>query len=299
MCGIVGYIDPALTAADEAASVLVRMRGAIRHRGPDEDGQIAAAGVGLGVQRLSIVDLSAGHQPMTSADGKIWLVFNGEIYNHAELRARLEATGRPFRTRSDTEVVLAQYERFGLDGIRDLNGMFAFAIWDGRSGELHLARDRLGIKPLYYYSDGNRFYFGSETKGLLASGRLACEPDPQSIWDFLTFRYVPAPRTIWQGIRKLPPAHTMTLRSGKFDAAPQRYWDMPYIESHPAAADPSEEAFAALMQDAVRIRMLADVPVGVFLSGGLDFEHGRGQRRSAGLSRPEDLFGRTAGCRRG
>ena len=270
MCGIVGYIDSALTAADEAASVLARMRGAIHHRGPDEDGQIAANGVGLGVQRLSIVDLAAGHQPMTSAGGKIWLVFNGEIYNHGELRARLEAGGRHFRTRSDTEVILAQYERHGLAGIQDLNGMFAFAIWDGRSGELHLVRDRLGIKPLYYYCDGKRFYFGSEIKALLASERLACEADPQSIWDFLTFRYVPAPHTIWQNISKLPPAHTMTLAPGKLAPAPRRYWDIPYVESRPAAADPSEKAFAALMQDAVSIRMLADVPVGVFLSGGLD-----------------------------
>ena len=133
MCGIVGFIDLALTGADEAALVLARMRGAIRHRGPDDEGQIAAGGVGLGIQRLSIVDLATGHQPMLSADGKIWLVFNGEIYNHTELRARLEAGGRRFRTRSDTEVILAQYEHFGLDGIGDLNGMFAFAIWDARS----------------------------------------------------------------------------------------------------------------------------------------------------------------------
>ena len=270
MCGIVGFIDLALTGADEAALVLARMRGAIRHRGPDDEGQIAAGGVGLGIQRLSIVDLATGHQPMLSADGKIWLVFNGEIYNHAELRARLEAGGRRFRTRSDTEVILAQYEHFGLDGIGDLNGMFAFAIWDARSGELHLVRDRLGVKPLYYFSDGKRFYFSSEIKALLAAGQFTCEPDRQSVWDFLTFRYVPAPRTIWQGIRKLPPAHTLTLRTGATNAAPRRYWDMPYVDSGPTPSDPSEHAFSDLMRDAVRIRMLADVPVGVFLSGGLD-----------------------------
>ena len=270
MCGIVGFIDLALTGADEAALVLARMRGAIRHRGPDDEGQIAAGGVGLGIQRLSIVDLATGHQPMLSADGKIWLVFNGEIYNHAELRARLEAGGRRFRTRSDTEVILAQYEHFGLDGIGDLNGMFAFAIWDARSGELHLVRDRLGVKPLYYFSDGKRFYFSSEIKALLAAGQFTCEPDRQSVWDFLTFRYVPAPRTIWQGIRKLPPAHTLTLRAGATNAAPRRYWDMPYVDSGPTPSDPSERAFSDLMRDAVRIRMLADVPVGVFLSGGLD-----------------------------
>ncbi len=207
---------------------------------------------------------------MLSADGKVWLVFNGEIYNHAELRAQLEAGGRRFRTRSDTEVILAQYEHFGLDGIGNLNGMFAFAIWDARSSELHLARDRLGVKPLYYFNDGKRFYFSSEIKALLAAGQFTCEPDRQSVWDFLTFRYVPAPRTIWQGIRKLPPAHTLTLRVGATNAAPRRYWDMPYVDSGSTPSDPSERAFSDLMRDAVRIRMLADVPVGVFLSGGLD-----------------------------
>ena len=270
MCGIVGFIDPALTAPDAAAVMLSRMRGAIRHRGPDDDGQITAGGIGLGVQRLSIVDLATGHQPMVGADERIWLVFNGEIYNHAELRARHETAGRYFRTRSDTEVILAQYERYGLRGVSELNGMFALAIWDGRSRELHLVRDRLGVKPLYYVRDVDRFYFASEIKALLASGKVKREPDPQAIWDFLTFRYVPAPHTIWQGIRKLPQAHMLTLRASDPRAEPQRYWDMPYAESQAVPVDASEKAFSALMLDAVRIRMLADVPVGVFLSGGLN-----------------------------
>src|ERR1700694_5518055 len=189
MCGIVGFLDPGLAEPDAAACVLARMRSAIRHRGPDDEGQIASGGVGLGMQRLSIVDLVTGHQPMLSTDGRVWLVFNGEIYNHADLRQRLERSGYSFRTRSDTEVILAQYERFGLDGIRDLNGMFAFAIWDGRSRELHLVR-------------GRRLIFGSELKAVLAG--LSARPDinGRAIWDFLTLRFVPAPHTIWNGIFK-------------------------------------------------------------------------------------------------
>jgi asparagine synthase (glutamine-hydrolysing) len=269
MCGIVGYLDPAVSRS-EADALLDRMRSAIRHRGPDDDGQIAREGVGLGVQRLSILDLSTGHQPMTSADGCIWLVFNGEIYNHAELRKRHEGAGRSFKTRSDTEVVLAQYEKFGLDGIRDLNGMFGFAIWDNRAVELHLVRDRLGVKPLYYYADGRRVYFASEIKALIASGRFSVEPNEHAVWDYLTFRYVPAPHTIWSRIFKLPPAHTLTLRLDRLDAAPRRYWDMPYVEQAGSTGSGAREEFDALLGDAVRIRMLADVPVGVFLSGGLD-----------------------------
>ncbi len=270
MCGIVGFVDPALTDGEAAAAVLVRMRDAIRHRGPDDEGQIVEGGIGLGVQRLSIVDLAAGHMPMSSADRRLWLVFNGEIYNHAELRARHEAAGRDFRTRSDTEVILAQYERFGLEGIRDLNGMFSFALWDGRRRELHLARDRMGVKPLYLFRGPGCLYFASEIKALLAADRFSCDPDPQAVWDYLTFRYVPAPRSIWRGIEKLPPAHTLTVVADGATRGPRRYWDMPYVADGPVAAVASDGAFDDLMRDAVRIRMLADVPVGVFLSGGLD-----------------------------
>lgn len=269
MCGIVGFIDPALTAAD-AAPVLARMRAAIHHRGPDEDGQLVRHGMGLGIQRLSIVDLSGGHQPIFSADGKIAIVFNGEIFNHADLRRQREAEGRQFRTRSDTEVVLAQYERFGLDGLHTLNGMFAFALWDGRANELHLVRDRLGVKPLYYFADGQRFYFGSEIKALVRGGPIRVEPNPQAVWDYLTFRYVPAPQTIWRDIYKLPPGHTLTVRPGKPVPAPRRYWDMPYVNATEEMNSGSSAEFGALLRDAVGIRMLADVPVGVFLSGGLD-----------------------------
>ena len=171
----------------------------------------------------------------------------------------------------DTEVVLAQYERFGLDGIRELNGMFAFAIWDGGSGELHLARDRMEVKPLYYYNDGRRLHFASELKALLRSGQLPAEPNAHAVWDYLTFRYVPAPQTIWHGVFKLPPAHTLSVRRDGLLASPKRYWDMPYVNASSVDRSGSLAEFTALFDDAVRIRMLADVPVGIFLSGGLDF----------------------------
>jgi asparagine synthase (glutamine-hydrolysing) len=268
MCGIVGYLDPAVTA-DHGASLLGTMCAAIRHRGPDDHGQIAGPGVGFGMQRLSIVDLNHGHQPMTSEDGRIWLVFNGEIYNHAELRDRHLANGRTFRTQSDTEVLLAHYERYGLAGLRDLNGMFAFAIWDGHRNELYLVRDRMGVKPLYYFRSSGRFYFASEIKALIAAG-LPVEPNAHAVWDYLTFRYVPEPATIWSGIFKLPPAHILTLRPGDLSAEPRRYWDMPYVLEERARGSGDDGEFEALLRDAVRLRMLADVPVGIFLSGGLD-----------------------------
>jgi asparagine synthase (glutamine-hydrolysing) len=274
MCGIAGFIDAALSAA-ERDEVLSRMRVSLRHRGPDDHGQISDGPVGLAMQRLSIVDLKSGHQPMLSEDGSIWLVFNGEIYNHLDLRRVLEIKGRRFRTRSDTEVILAQYEYYGLNGLADLNGMFAFAIWDGTSRELHLVRDRLGVKPLYYYCDGRRFYFASELKALVAAGTLELVPNPQAIWDYLTFRYVPAPMTIWQKTWKLSPAHTLSLEVSNLNPKPRRYWDSPY--AMPESRTPSRrsrrellEEFTYLFLDSVHIRMLADVPVGVFLSGGLD-----------------------------
>lgn len=274
MCGIAGFIDATLTE-DERVKILAQMRESMRHRGPDEHGQITDGPVGLAMQRLSIVDLALGHQPMSSEDSRVWLVFNGEIYNHNELRRRLEAEGRCFRTRSDTEVVLAQYEQYGLEGIQDLNGMFAFAIWDGRKRQLHLVRDRMGVKPLYYYTDGSRFYFASELKCLAAATSLKLEVEPQAIWDYLTFRYVPAPGTIWQNVYKLPPAHNLTVDLACASPAPQRYWDSPYVTPGVDATTRRSkrellEEFTDLFVDSVHIRMLADVPVGLFLSGGLD-----------------------------
>jgi asparagine synthase (glutamine-hydrolysing) len=270
MCGITGWYDPADVGADRQRRLL-RMCDAIRHRGPDDEGQIVDGAVALGVRRLSIIDIAGGHQPMTSADGRVSIVFNGEIYNHQELRQALKAKGRAFQTTSDTEVVLALYEREGLDCVHKLNGMFAIAIHDRTSGELHLIRDRLGVKPLYYHLAGNRLTFGSEIKAILAGLDRIPDVDPQAIWDYLTFRFVPSPGTIWRDIAKLPPAHRLTI--GPRHAAPkiERYWDIPAGAPRWKERDADIIArFGELLRDAVHLRMLADVPVGILLSGGLD-----------------------------
>jgi asparagine synthase (glutamine-hydrolysing) len=270
MCGIAGFLDPDMPP-EEAAAVLTRMRDALHHRGPDDFGHVIDGPVGLGMRRLSIVDLAGGHQPMTGAGGAVTLVYNGELYNHDLLRSHHEAAGRVFLTRSDTEVFLAHYERYGLGGLNQLNGMFAAAIWDRRDGRLHLIRDRMGVKPLYYYRDGRRIYFASELKGLIASGRFQTTVNPRAIWDYLTFRYVPAPETIWTDVHKLPPAHTLTVSADGFNSEPRRWWDMPYALPEVADTPPATpDTFPALFEDAVNSRMIADVPVGVFLSGGLD-----------------------------
>jgi len=268
MCGIAGYVDLTI-GGEKGRERLVRMLEAIRHRGPDDSGHIIDGPVGLGMQRLSIVDLEGGAQPMSSADGQITLVYNGEIYNHAELRAKHEGGGRRFSTSSDTEVLLAQYERHGLSGLDALNGMFAAAIWDRRSQEVHLIRDRMGVKPIYYFSDGTRLLFASELKALIASMYSSPQINGQAIWDFLTFRYVPAPQTIWENVFKLPPAHVLTVPVSSPVAVPRRWWDMPYVLDEVKRPGP-RDGFSELFVDAVNRRMVADVPVGIFLSGGLD-----------------------------
>lgn len=252
-------------------TVLRSMADAIRHRGPDDDGYFNSPQAGLAMRRLSVIDLSGGHQPMSSDDGKIQIVFNGEIFNFRDLRETLSGKGHVFRTQSDTEVVLRQFEESGLDGIHRLNGMFAIAIWDGRTGQLSLVRDRMGVKPLYYYWDGRRLLFASEIKALLASGWVEREVDPRSVWDYLTFRYVPGPRSIWKRIFKLPPGHWLTISRKSPGPMVSRYWDIPYPAMPRQADDHAfDEEFASLFVDAVNIRMIADVPVGVLLSGGLD-----------------------------
>lgn len=245
---------------------------AIRHRGPDDDGMFVADGVALGMRRLSIVDLEGGAQPMVGCGGAVQLVFNGEIYNHAELRDELRADGVTFETQSDTEVILRLFERFGKAAFARLNGMFAIAIFDGRSGCLTLVRDRMGVKPLYYSFDGRRLVFASEIKAILEALPARPAIDSRAIWDYLTFRYVPAPNTIWQGIAKLEPAHLLTIERGvSREPVVERWWRLP---GPGVSKDPDEraliDAFDQLLDDAVERRMRADVPVGVLLSGGLD-----------------------------
>jgi len=270
MCGITGWFNLQLRP-EERLPLLRRMCLTIGHRGPDDQGVFLNDFTGLGFQRLSILDLEGGHQPMGSEDGAIQIVFNGEIFNHAELRDDLMHSGCHFRTSSDTEVLLKLYEQFGLRAFERMNGMFAVAIWDSRKGLFHLVRDRLGVKPLYYAMVGDALIFGSEIKAVLASGQTEKAMNERALWDYLTFRYVPGPETIWKGIMKLSPAHSLTLRVGKREPEISRWWRMPMQTPVAEKSDAEYEAeFQALFEDAVGLRMRADVPVGITLSGGLD-----------------------------
>ena len=268
MCGIVGIYSSAERVTHDE---LRRMNATITHRGPDDEGYLIDGPVGLAMRRLSIIDLAGGHQPISNEDGTCSIVYNGEIYNHRELRSDLERRGHRFRTHSDTEVIVHQYEETGRECPHAFNGMFGFAIWDAGRQVLLLARDRLGIKPLYYYWDGRTLVFGSELKAVLASPRVPRELEPESVWNYLSFRYTPAPMTMWRGVHKLPPGHTLRLdvRAGTLDI--ERYWDIRYDDAAPPA-DPAADLahFSSLFSDAVERRLIADVPVGILLSGGLD-----------------------------
>ena len=212
MCGIAGIVESNRTSApfgpDESRALVHRMCEVIRHRGPDDEGVFVDEGVALGMRRLSIIDLSTGHQPIHNEDRTVWIVFNGEIYNFRELRAELEAADHRFYTSTDTEVIVHAYEQWGTEAIARLRGMFGLAIWDVKSKSLLVARDRIGIKPLYYADVNGRLYFGSELKSLLAHGGLPRGIDPCAVEEYFALGYVPEPRTIFKGVKKLPPAHT-------------------------------------------------------------------------------------------
>ena len=263
MCGIAGYVGP------EPADVLPGMLQQLRHRGPDDVGIRVEDGIGLGMTRLAIIDLAGGHQPMANEDGSLWIVFNGEIYNHRELRPGLERAGHRFRTRSDTEVILHLYEEAGARCVEQLRGMFAFAIWDGRLRRLFLARDRIGKKPLYFWQHAGLFLFASEIKALLVHPAVSREVDWEAFHHYLAFGYTPADRSIFAGIAKLPPAHTATLLDGTLKL--ERYWTLPQVAHEPrlSAAEAADRIRHAL-REAVRLRLESDVPLGVFLSGGID-----------------------------
>jgi len=268
MCGIVGV---ATRSARDLRGIPERMTATIVHRGPDDDGFYYDRGVGLGMRRLSIIDLSGGHQPLSSENDQHWIVFNGEIYNHEVLHAELSKAGHQFRTRSDTEAIIHAFESDGANCVHRFNGMFGFAIWDVRRRRLFLARDRLGVKPLYYAWDGETLVFASEIKAILASGLVKRTLDQHALWHYLTFGYVPTPLTMWEGIRKLPPAHHLTLDVDTGEPQVQRYWDIPYDGPREELTDDQELAeFTERFLDSVRLRLIADVPVGIFLSGGLD-----------------------------
>jgi asparagine synthase (glutamine-hydrolysing) len=274
MCGIVGVFAYGQGAGDLDAERLVRMRDTMAHRGPDDAGvHVAPDGrLGLGHRRLSILDLSAlGHQPMASPDGRYWIVFNGEIYNFRELRPDLERCGHRFRSQSDTEVLLALYAEHGPGMLHRLRGMFALAIWDARDSRLFLARDRIGIKPLYFTCQGGRFLFASEIKAILAFPGIPRSVHLPGLHHFLSFLTTPAPMTLFEGIQKLPAGHTLTVeRDGSVRV--EEWWDV----FDPAAGPDTREAaeltdrLIALLRESVKYRMVSDVPFGVFLSGGID-----------------------------
>lgn len=278
MCGITGsiWIDNRF-AVD--ADRLARMTDVLRHRGPDDEGRYVSEyrlrppyeplpGVALGFRRLAIIDLETGAQPMSNEDGSIWVVFNGEIYNYGDLRRRLEGAGHTFRTHSDTETIVHLYEDVGLDVFSHLNGMFAIAIWDSRERRLVLGRDRLGEKPLVYRSEPGRLAFASELKSLHEAPEVPREIDVNSIDDYLTYQYVPHPRTIFRGIDKLPPGHRAVWQEGKLQVEP--YWQPDFNFERKIGEREAVEQLRELLPSAVEMRMRSDVPLGAFLSGGID-----------------------------
>lgn len=289
MCGIAGYFDGPRSRAEAptAPGVLVSMTDTLEHRGPDGEGHYERDGVGLGHRRLSIVDLAGGAQPMGNEDGAVQVVFNGEIYNHRELRPALEAKGHRFRTTSDTEVLVHLWEEHGPPMVEHLNGMFAFAIWDARSETLFLARDRLGIKPVYWSWLGDRLVFGSELKAVLAHPAVPRVLDPTSLSDYLSFLYVPAPRSIFRDVQKLPPAHTLVLRRGDAPVV-RRYWHARFDHDlHTGDADALASELRALLVRCVERRLMAEVPLGAFLSGGVDSSIVVALMTEAGVAAPK------------
>jgi asparagine synthase (glutamine-hydrolysing) len=271
MCGIAGFAD-APTAApltrDAATARIRQMCDVIRHRGPDDEGVWLDEGIALGMRRLSIIDLSGGHQPIANEDGTVWVVFNGEIYNFRELRAELQQAGHRFATSSDTEVIVHAYETWGKDAIARLRGMFGLAIWDTRSRTLILARDRAGIKPLYYAVAGGRLLFGSELKSLLCAPELSRELDLDALDHYLSFLYTPRDGSIFRDVMKLPPGHHLIWKDGTTHVQP--YWRPSTDEGFTGTEGEAVEALHAVLADAVESHMVSDVPVGAFLSGGVD-----------------------------
>jgi asparagine synthase (glutamine-hydrolysing) len=267
MCGIAGMILAPPGVVD--AATIHNMCQTIIHRGPDDEGIYAEAGVGLGMRRLSIIDLSGGRQPVHNEDKTVWVVFNGEIYNFPEQRKELERSGHHFYTNSDTEVIVHLYEMYGADCVQKLRGMFALAVYDERSKRLLLARDRLGKKPLHYAFDGSRLLFGSEIKALLAVAPELAEVDREALLGYFYFGYIPDPATAFRGIRKLPPGHLLEFADGKVSV--RQYWDLPaFGTAEPKSEEEYLEEMERHLAEAVRIRLISDVPLGAFLSGGVD-----------------------------
>ncbi|HWZ77530.1 MAG TPA: asparagine synthase (glutamine-hydrolyzing) [Candidatus Sulfotelmatobacter sp.] len=269
MCGICGIFF-ANREWRVQGDVLARMNRRILHRGPDDEGFFVEENVGLAMRRLSIIDVKSGHQPLANENRDVWIIFNGEIYNHAELRENLEARGHQYRTRSDTETIVHLYEEYGSDCVTHLRGMFAFVIWDRRRRVLFAARDRLGIKPFYYRWDGKSFLFGSEIKTILTYPGVDAEFDRGRLAEYLTFGYITGPQTMYAGIRKLVPGHTLEL-SERGEPKISRYWDLVVpVDELPREHSYYVKNYREKLESAVGSHLMSDVPLGVFLSGGLD-----------------------------
>ena len=271
MCGIAGIVRASSSGSDTSIdeSVLARMCEAIRHRGPDDDGQYVNGRVGLAMRRLAIIDIKGGQQPIHNADQTAWIVFNGEIYNYRELRARLEKLGHRFYTDSDTEAIIHAYDEYGAECPKHLRGMFAFAIWDERKEQLFLARDRVGKKPLLYALVNGGMIFGSEFGALLQHPEVSRDVQPEAIHYYLSFMCVPAPLTAYRAIRKLEPGHTLTFdRHGEVKI--ERYWHLDFSRKVKLDEREAGERALEVLGEAVRVRLISEVPLGAFLSGGVD-----------------------------
>ncbi|MDP3613316.1 MAG: asparagine synthase (glutamine-hydrolyzing), partial [Rubrivivax sp.] len=272
MCGITGIFD---TRGDRAidSAVLKRMNDSQHHRGPDEGSLHIEPGLGFGHRRLSIIDIATGQQPLCNEDGSVVVVFNGEIYNYQDLIPELQALGHVFHTKSDTECIVHAWESWGEDCVRRFRGMFAFALWDRNQQCLFMARDRLGVKPFYYalLDDGN-LVFGSELKSVLAHGGLKRDIDPHAVEEYFALGYVAEPRTIFRQALKLQPAHSLLVRRGQGTALPQtrEYWDVNFSLGSKVSAEDAQEELVTRLRESVRLRMIAEVPLGAFLSGGVD-----------------------------
>ena len=271
MCGLAGIFESRSQAPIDRA-LLRRMTDSQSHRGPDDSGYFTAPGVGLGHRRLSIIDLSGGHQPLFNEDGSVVVVYNGEIYNFQDLVEELSAAGHVFRTHCDTEVVVHAWEEWGEDCVQRFRGMFAFALWDANRETLFLARDRLGIKPMYYaVLETGTLLFGSELKALLEHPGCPRRIDPTAVEDYFAYGYIPDPKSIYADVLKLAPGHVLSLRRGEACPAPRRYWDITFeAPRHRLGETELAEALIEELREAVRLRLIADVPLGAFLSGGVD-----------------------------
>lgn len=268
MCGFVAVVSCDHRQISE--EILIQMADKLRHRGPDDSGFYLAptSQVGLGSRRLSIIDLITGHQPIHNEDQTIWLVFNGEIYNFLELRESLVAKGHQFYTRTDSEVIVHAYEEYGVECLQQFNGMFAFAIWDERKTRLFVARDRLGIKPVYYYQGRQRIIVASEIKAILEEPTVSRDIDPISLYQYLSLRFVLPPRTLFAGISKLPAGHYMIVEDARISV--KGYWDLVFEPKSNLSEEAIADQIRYLLRDAVRLRLVSDVPLGAFLSGGID-----------------------------